>query len=126
MSMKITDITPLKITESKDLFDFETVKFDPDRDDVYDVVSKIMPVLGMIAYKDLVLRKEKHDKIAYPFDDEEDEANNKFDFSEEALADVLDDWIRHLRDKLDDLTTKDQKDLIRSLSRKFPHPLDKK
>jgi hypothetical protein len=104
--------------------DFHEIKVDPDRDDIYDIKNKLLPLLVKMAYKNLTLDKEKHEKKYGPSTDEEEAFN--FEFTEDALMEVTDDLVSDLIEKLTVMSNSDIKDAISASSKDFPTPLEKK
>jgi len=109
-----------QILESKDLFlEVDVIKLDPDRADAYDVVSHIMPTLVRIAYCDMVHDKAKHDRM---YDEEDDEP---YQFTADQLEDKLDDLVKLVREKFEDLSTHDRLSYIDKMKSEFKPQLDK-
>jgi hypothetical protein len=106
------------ITEAKDVFpDVDVIKIDPDRADPYDVVSALMPTLVRMAY---VTLSEDQVKYKRTHTDPED----KFEFTEDALEDLLDDLIKNVRNRLDDQSAHDKKAYIDRLKGEFKNKLE--
>lgn len=111
-----------QLTEAEHLFDdFEEIKVDPDRDDVYDLVNKIMPAIIKISYTFLYHDKVKHDRT-YHNEEEED----KFDFSVDALRQMTEEVIGHVKDRLDNITSAAITEDIGRLAKDFRYPLEEK
>lgn len=78
--------------------DFDTIKVDPDRDDVYDLAEKIIPTIARLAYTNLMADKERHEKKYGPASDDEDAYNFQFDKS--ALVEEMEKVIDQLNTRL--------------------------
>lgn len=121
MPQAIAKFMPPTLTEGRDRFDdVDVIKLDPDRADIYDIVSALMPTLTRIAYTYLIDDKERYEKT------HRDEEDDPFEFTESELEDRLDDVIRLLRDKLDDQTSSDKMSYIKALAKEFKEPLQAK
>jgi hypothetical protein len=110
-----------QILEAKDLFpEIDVIKLDPDRADAYDVVSHVMPTLVRMAYADMVHDKAKYDRT---FDEEDDKP---YEFTADTLEDKLDDLIKLVREKFEDLSMHDRLSYIDKMKSEFKPPLEKK
>jgi hypothetical protein len=113
-----TFLEDAKLVESKDYFpDVDVLKLDPDRVDVYDIVSNLMPTLVRMAYVNLCHEKEKYERT---HTDDEDEP---FAFTVDELEDKLDDLISLVRDRFDDLTSRDKISYIDRVKSEFKEKL---
>lgn len=111
------------LSESKMLFsDFDTIKIDADRDDLYDIKDKLLPILAKMAYKNLWHDKEAHEKKYGEKSDDEDAYN--FDFSESALSDEIERVTELMAEKLKEVSSSDIKSLIKSIEKEFQEKLD--
>ena len=117
--MKLSDFINKKtLTESKDFFpDIDVLKIDPDRADAYDIVQTLMPTLVRIAYVNLMEKKIKYDRTHKDKDDE------PFVFNNDALEDELDDLIKFVRNRMDDLSSHDKKSYIDKVKTEFSEKL---
>lgn len=118
--MKLTSL----LFETMLFKDFHEIKIDPDRDDIHDIKNKLLPVLVKMAYKNLTLDREKHQKKYGPSSDEEDAFN--FEFTQDALAEATDDLVSDLIEKLTEMSNSDVIDAITTSLKDFPVPLEKK
>lgn len=114
LSLKKPTSEPETVAEAHLFKDIMTLKFDPDRADIVDVTSQLLPLLCKMAYVGLVHDKAKHEKL-YADDDAEEGDGSKFDFSASALADEVDTMIGHLRERLGEIYSKDIIEVIKSL-----------
>jgi hypothetical protein len=106
------------LTEGKDFFpDVDVIKLDPDRVDVYDIVSALMPTLVRMAYVDLSHDKEKYERT---HTDEEDEP---FNFTVDELEDRLDKIIDNLKNRIDDMSSRDKHHYIDAIKKEFKEEL---
>jgi len=120
MQVKFKLSAPGSINEGKDLFsDVDVLKIDPDRADVYDVVQALMPTLVRMSYTYLIDDKTKYDRANHP----DDEDYKPFEFDVNALEERLDDLVRSIRDKLEDLTAADRKAYINKVKSEFKEKL---
>jgi hypothetical protein len=104
---------PTQVTEAHVFDDIVTMKFDPDRADIGDVVDQVVPLLARMAYVQFTHDKAKHEKL---YDDPEDE---KFKFTADECANTVDEFINLLRDKLGEVSTKDIMDALNHGDFKF-------
>jgi hypothetical protein len=81
--------------------DNTTLSFDPDRTDVYDIVHDLMPLLVKIAFVHLMEDKEKHDKMYH------DEPDNEFEYTEDTLADKVQELAKAMCERFDDMSAAD-------------------
>lgn len=119
--MKIAQVL---LNEAMLFDDFYEIKLDPDRADTHDVMDRLTPLIVKMAYKNLHSDKEKHERKYGPKSDDEDAYN--FDFSEDALADEVENVMNDLAGKLRNVSTKDIKAAIQAVSKEFKEPLEKK
>lgn len=107
-----------RLAESKHV---DEIRLDPERDDSFDVVDKLMPFLIKQAYYYLNDKRNKHERVHGDPSDDEDAYN--FDFSEDALRDELDDVITHLKNRFADLSTIRMQEYIDHVKGSFSVPL---
>lgn len=112
------------VTESNLFPDVDTIRLDPDRVDVYDIVSHLLPTIVKISYTFLHADKIKHER-KYGSDDPDTEEDDKFAFNKSALRDEIQQVIQHLTDRLEGLTYTDFDNTIDAVSKEFKYPLDK-
>jgi hypothetical protein len=113
------------ITEAKDVFpDVDVLKIDPDRADAYDIVQALMPTMVRIAYTHLMHDHTKF-KREHEHDDPEEE-NQKFDFNVDGLEERLDDLVKAITRRFDDMTSHDKAAYIGKIKSEFKEPLDTK
>jgi len=113
--MKIT-----QLLEAKDLFtDVDVIKLDPDRADVYDVVSALMPTLTRIAYTNLV-----HERTRYTRG--KDEEDSDFEFTADALDEELEKLVGLIVNKFEDQNSHDRLAVINKLKSEFKDKLEEK
>jgi len=113
--MKIREI----LTEAKDLFpEVDVIKIDPDRADVYDIVQSIMPTMVRIAYTNLVNDKEKYERT------HTDEEDIPFEFTKDALEEEVDNLIKHITNRMDDLSSHDKSAYIDRIKSEFKEKLE--
>lgn len=111
------------LSEAKMLFpEFHNIKLDPDRSDLHDITNQLMPLLVKMAYKDLWLEKQKHEQKHGPKSNDEDAYN--FEFTEEALADKVDDLLSALAERLKDTRVADIKEEIQRSAKDFEDKLE--
>ena len=110
-----------QITEGKDVFpDVDVLKIDPDRADAYHIVQALMPTMVRIAYTHLV-----HDNIKFKREhaNDADEENLKFDFNVDGLEERLDDLVKAITRRFDDMTSHDKAAYISKIKSEFKEPL---
>lgn len=103
-----------------DYFDIDKLQFDPDRTDVYDITSKLLPLLIRMGYVQLMHDKSKHDSFNW---DPKDEGYEEFKFTTDELVDRVDNTVYHLRERLSDISTSDIIDAINLMKSEFKVPL---
>lgn len=117
--MKISTL----LSEAKMLFpDFHNIKLDPDRSDLHDITEQLMPLIVKMAYKDLWIAKEQHERKYGPKSDDEDAYN--FEFTHDALADKVEDLLSALAERLKDVRSADIKDEIKRAEKDFEDKLE--
>jgi hypothetical protein len=110
------------INESRNLFaEVDTIKIDPDRDAVNDVVDNLLPTIVKLAYVNLYREKEAHEKkFGEPSTDED--AYNFSSFNTSGLIDEIDTVKDLMKEKLSNISDSEFKDIIKQL--KFIHKLE--
>lgn len=111
------------LTEAKMLFpDFHNIKLDPDRSDLHDVTNQLLPLIVKMAYKDLWVDKEQHERKYGPKSDDEDAYN--FEFTHDALIDKVEDLLSVLAERFKDIRLADIKDEIKRAEKDFRDKLE--
>lgn len=104
--------------------DFHEIKVDPDRDDVFDIKDKLLPVIVKMAYTNLFHARKKHEQKYGEASDDEDAYN--FEFTEDALNEETEEVLNILAEKLKEISSSDIKSVISASLKDFPMPLEKK
>lgn len=105
--------------------DYDELKLDPDRDDVYDLAHKLLPFIIKTSYADLAKAKEQHDR-KYGHTADEEDAYLYTDFNEDGLVQEVESFITSLTRRFAELSHNDIKDAIKAEAAKFPIPLEVK
>lgn len=79
----------------------EIVKIDLDECDVIDLADLILRVAAHFEYKDLKKKRDRYNDTT----DKNDEDYEEFDFTPDALADKMQDFMKHLADRLEDVSS---------------------
>lgn len=105
------------LLEDQAFDDVDVIKIDPDRDDAYDIASKLLPTLTKIAYTYLLHDRKTHERKHGSRSDDEDAYN--FSFTKEELKNRLEELVKHVGDKLTDQADKDFDATFQSVSKDF-------
>ena len=119
--MKFSQLTESRMDHFPEVVNLQ---FDPDRTDIFDIVHGLMPLIVKMSYCNMMDDKARHDKNA-PLDekDREEEGFKDFEMTTSTLRDSVDDVIRLLRERLDEVSTSDVQRAIKLEKSKFKVPL---